>query len=140
MNRATQPGCAAPEFSSQLKPIHLRHMHIQDSQLEWFAGSEPIQNDCWFFCILNQHAPFSHLYRKYPAVCFVVVHHDNMATVEMRLGAAQITSTGNGFLSHLGQIVKLKVEPFPYWLSTRIWPPINSLSLLLMANPSPVPP
>jgi hypothetical protein len=35
--------------------------------------------------------------------------------------------------------VKLKVEPLPTSLSTRIFPPCSSTNLLAKVNPSPVP-
>ena len=124
-----------------LDAIHTRHLPIHDHQLKWFIFTGGFK-----FCdsLLPRTMPVRPRMKKipaFPAICPLKWR----CHPPPKLSCPRSSDAGlKRFLAlsfpRPKLAVKLKVLPWPGWLSTQISPPIISASRLLIVNPRPVPP
>ena len=133
-----------PDRPRQGHAVHLRHVHVEDADVEALVGLDPRERLEGRSGGPRPHPPGVEVRGEDAPVGGVVVHHEHALAAKRRLHAAQVAAGRTGRLG--GRRADREAEvaaggrSVPTSLVTSIRPPISSVSRWLIARPRPVPP
>ena len=101
-------------FPGQGNAIHLRHVHIQDGQVERVAALDPLQGFFGRFAVARLHAPIVQLQGQDAAVGGIVVHDQDAFPVQVTVGCrCRSRRVRSGISTASVWMVKWKADPSP---------------------------
>ena len=128
-----------PDLACEREPVHLRHHHVEDGDVERLAFLDPSERLGGGRDRHGLHAPRSRVASHDLAVRGVVVDDEDPLAGELRQRrSARPREPAPPPLPRARPM--WKVDPLPSSLSTHIVPPISSTRRFEIASPSPVPP
>ena len=89
-----QRGAAPANLPGQRDAVHLRHVHVEDREVERIARLDPAQRLVRRFGVARVHAPFAALQREHAPVGGIVVDDEHALARELGLRADEIARPG----------------------------------------------
>ena len=86
----------------QGEPVHLRHVHVEDRQVEPLARGEPAQRLARRLGVARRHAPLGGLQREDAAIGGVVVDHQDSLALQLGLDADEFAAPAGRQIGDLG--------------------------------------